>query len=394
MTSNNNNTMPDRPRPGFTTTALSIDNIQDGNDKSTTGYSIRLPKKITSIGTWNVRTLNRTGKIEELTNELSRYKWDIVGLSETRLNSCGELTTNEGHKIYYSGREKHQEGVGFIVRKELINAVLNYTTISNRVISIRLKASPINITIIQIYAPTSTYNDEEIEQFYETVDNTIQESHKKNILIVQGDFNAKIGSDENEEWAECVGRFGIGVRNDRGQRLLEFAGKHRLVAANTLFPYKKSRCTTWHSPNGEVYNQIDYILTPQRFKSSIIRTSTRTYPGADINSDHDLVLYNMKLKLKVNRKPKTTRIRFDVNKLTNGKTADNYKDELEKQLKELDIHKYDLTTSYKKIEDILIDSATRTIGKYRRKNNHGSQTTYFICAMKDDLLNQLKIRTI
>ena len=75
----------------------------------------------------------------------------------------------------------------------------------------------------------------------------------------------------------------------------------------------------------------------------------------------------MKLKLKVNKKPKTTRIRFDVNKLTNGKTADNYKDELEKQLKELDIHKYDLTTSYKKIEDIIIDSARRTIGKYRRK---------------------------
>ena len=184
---------------------------------------------------------------------------------------------------------------------------------------------------------------------------------------MQGDFNAKIGSDANEEWAECAGRFRIGVRNDRGQRLLEFAGKHRLVAANTLFPHKKSRCTTWHSPNGEVHNQIDYILMPQRFKSSIIRTSTRTYPGADINSDHDLVLCNMKLKLKVNRKPKTTRIRFDLNKLTNGKTADNYKDELEKQLKELDIHKYDLTTSYNKIEDIIIDSATRTIGKYRRK---------------------------
>ena len=75
----------------------------------------------------------------------------------------------------------------------------------------------------------------------------------------------------------------------------------------------------------------------------------------------------MKLKLKVNRKPKTTRIRFDVNNLTNGKTADSYKNELEKQLKELDIHKFDLTTSYKKIEDIIIDSATRTIGKYRRK---------------------------
>ena len=139
MTSNNNNTIiPDRPRPGLTMNAsiliMSIDNIQDGNDKSTTGYSIRLHKTITSIGIWNVRILHITGKIEELTNELRRYKWDIVGISETRLNGCGELTTNECHKIYYSGRGKHQDGVGFIVRNELINAVLNYTTISSRVI--------------------------------------------------------------------------------------------------------------------------------------------------------------------------------------------------------------------------------------------------------------------
>ena len=75
----------------------------------------------------------------------------------------------------------------------------------------------------------------------------------------------------------------------------------------------------------------------------------------------------MKLKLKMDRKPKTTRIRFDVNKLTNVKTEDNYKEELEKQLKELNIRKYDLITSYKKIEDIIIDTATITIGKYRRK---------------------------
>ena len=88
--------------------------------------------------------------------------------------------------------------------------------------------------------------------------------------------------------------------------------------------------TTWHSPNGLVHKQIDYMLTPQHFKSSIIRTSTRIYPDADINCDHDLVLCNMKLKLKVNRKTKTTRIRFDVNKLTNGKTAENFKDVFEK----------------------------------------------------------------
>ena len=86
------------------------------------------------------------------------------------------------------------------------------------------------------------------------------------------------------------------------------------------------------SHNGEVYNQIDCILTPQRFKYSIIRIITRTYPGVDINSDHDLVLFNMTLKLKVNRKLKTTRKQFDVNKLTNENTADNYKTNWENNL--------------------------------------------------------------
>ena len=95
MTSNNNNTIIlDWPRPGLTTTELTIDNIQDGNDKSTTIYSIRQPQIITSIGTWNIITLNRTVKIEELTNEISRYKWAVECLAETILNGCGELMTN------------------------------------------------------------------------------------------------------------------------------------------------------------------------------------------------------------------------------------------------------------------------------------------------------------
>ena len=80
-----------------------------------------------------------------------------------------------------------------------------------------------------------------------------------------------------------------------------------IVAENTSFPHKKSRCTTWYCPNSELHNQIDYILTPQRFKSSIIRTSTRTYPSEDINSDHDLVLCNMKYR-KINQQ-----IRKDMN---------------------------------------------------------------------------------
>ena len=124
------------------------------------------------------------------------------------------------------------------------------------------------MTLIQVYAPTTSHSDEEIEEFYETIEQTISHSPKKDSLIVQGDWNAKVG--KNTIWNGCVGRFVTGIINDRGQRLLEFAERYKLVIANNLHPHKNSRISTWHSPNRQVHNQIDYILTSQRFKSSRI----------------------------------------------------------------------------------------------------------------------------
>ena len=91
-----------------------------------------------------------------MTHELNRYRWDVIGLSEVRWTGFGELTTTDGHKIWYSGDDTaHQHGVAFIVKKENVNAVIGCTPISSRLISIRIAASPHNITIIQAYAPTS-----------------------------------------------------------------------------------------------------------------------------------------------------------------------------------------------------------------------------------------------
>ena len=212
MTTTKQHTMPDRSRPGTTTIALPIGTNQDVSDKLATGIqqqqqhninnlnkTMKMPKTITTIGTWNVRTLRRIGKMEELMKELSRYKWDIIGLAETRITGNGELNTEEGHRLYYSGQEKHYEGVGFMIRKELINSVLNYTAVSSRIISIRIKANPINITIIQVYAPTASYSDEYTEKFYENIENTIKHIPKKDFIIIQGDFNAKVGENSHAD---------------------------------------------------------------------------------------------------------------------------------------------------------------------------------------------------
>ncbi|XP_071479660.1 craniofacial development protein 2-like [Diadema antillarum] len=109
------------------------------------------------------------------------------------------------------------------------------------------------VGLCEAYAPTSRHDDEEVEEFYDQLEDTIAKVQKNDLMIVQGDWNAKVGPDAYENWAGTVGRFGIG--HDRGLRLLKYAKSHCLTLANTLHPHKWSRTVVWHSPNGQVHNQ-------------------------------------------------------------------------------------------------------------------------------------------
>lgn len=169
---------------------------------------------------------------------------DIIGPAEVRWIGFGE-TTNDGHKIWYSGEDtKHEYGVGFIVRKAVTVCILSCTPISNRIISIRVSAKPKNVTIIQVYAPTSDHEDQEVEAFYEQVENVTKKVPKKDIIIIQGYFNAKIGPHVFEIWIGTVSQYGTSETNDRGLRALEFASSQRLTIANTLYQHKISCRTT------------------------------------------------------------------------------------------------------------------------------------------------------
>ena len=123
------------------------------------------------------------------------------------------------------------------------------------------------------------------------------------------DWNAKIGS---QETPGVTGKFGLGVQNEAGQRLIEFCQENTLIIANTLFQQHKRRFYTWTSPDGQHRNQIDYILCSQRWRSSI--QSAKTRPGADCGSDHEHLIAKFRLKLK--KVGKTTRpFRYDLNKI-------------------------------------------------------------------------------
>ena len=131
----------------------------------------------------------------------------------------------------------------------------------------------------------------------------------KNVIFILGNWNAKVGS---QETSGVTGKFGLGVRNEAGKRLTEFCQENALVIAGTLFQQHKRRLYTWTSPDGQHWNQIDYILCNQRWRICIQSAKTRL--GADCGSDHELL--TAKFRLKLRKVWKTTRpFRYDLNQI-------------------------------------------------------------------------------
>ena len=177
-------------------------------------------------------------------------------------------------------------------------------------ISVHFQGKPFNITVNQVYAPTSNAEEAEVEWFYEDLQYLLELTPKRDVLFIIGDWNTKVGS---QEMPGVTGKFSLGVQNEAGQRLIEFCQENTLGhSKHPLFQQHKRRLYTWTSPHGRHQNQIDYILRSQRWRSSI--QSAKTRPGADCGSDHELLIPKFRFKLK--KVGKTTRpFRYDLNQI-------------------------------------------------------------------------------
>ena len=143
------------------------------------------------------------------------------------------IFNSDDHYIYDCGQESlRRNGVAIMVNKRVGNLVLGCNLKIDRMISVRFQGKPFNIMVIQDYAPTSNAEDAEVEQFYEDQQDLLELTHKKDVLFIIGDWNAKV---ESQETPGVTGKFGLGVGNEAGQRLIEFSQENALVTANTLF---------------------------------------------------------------------------------------------------------------------------------------------------------------
>ena len=229
-------------------------------------------------------------KFEVVKQGMARVNTNIVGISKLKWTRMGEFNSDD-HCIYYCGQESlKRNGVAIMVNKRARNAVLGCNLKNDRMISVRFQGKPFNITKIQVYAPTSNA-EAEVERFYKDLQNLLELTPKKDVLFIIRDWNAKVGS---QETPGVTGKFGLGILNEAGQRLIKFCQENVLVITNTLFQQHKRRLYTWTPPDGQHQNQIDYIFCSQKGEDlysqqkqdqelTVAQTMNSLLPNSDLN---------------------------------------------------------------------------------------------------------------
>ena len=169
---------------------------------------------------------------------------------------------------------------------------MQYSNLKNdRMTSVHFQGKPFNITVIQVYAPTSNAEKAEVEQFYEDLHDLLELTPEKDVLYIIGDRNAKVGSQEIPEVAR---KFGLGVKNEAGQRLTEFGQENALVIANTLLKQHKRRLYTWTSLDGQHETRLIiffaakdgealYSQQKQDWELTLAQIMNSLLPNSDLN---------------------------------------------------------------------------------------------------------------
>nr|KAG5701327.1 hypothetical protein BaRGS_006101 [Batillaria attramentaria] len=202
---------------------------------------------------------------------MHRYNLKLLGLCETRWTGTGRTRLTSGDTILYSGHEDgqpHMHGVALLMTPEATQALLSWEPVSPRILSARFNSKGRKVTILQCYAPTNMADEEEKENFYEQLQAVLDKAPRRDLKILMGDLNAKVGTD-NTDRELIMGKHGTGTQNENGELFTEFCTTNDLVIGGTIFPHKTIHKTTWTSPDGRTVNQIDHITIGRNLKESV-----------------------------------------------------------------------------------------------------------------------------
>jgi len=344
------------------------------------------------IASWNVRTMYESGKCHQVLEEMKRYRLDILGISESHWIRFGRKPLGTGEQILYSGREEkpHREGVALIISRQASKTFLGWEPHGARILRASFAAfstnrkkkrrKKINLNIVQVYAPTNDADDEEKDEFYNRLQGVVDKLPGKDVNIIMGDANAKVGEDPTG-YERIMGKHGLGRMNENGERFANFCSTNRLTIGGTIFPHKRIHKATWRSPDGVTENQIDHFCISSKFRRSL--QDVKVARGADAASDHHLLLAILKLKLKsYNKNRGTNRPKYEVGHLQSGK-KEEFGISLRNRFQPLELLDDDVETHWMKIKDVFTATCEEVLGK--RTKAHKEWIT-------QETLDKIKVR--
>ena len=310
------------------------------------------------------------GKRAQVLAEMQRNKLHILGISETHLNQSGQQHLATGELFIFSGHNEdgpHREGVGLLISKTAKKTLRGWENLGPRIIraSFSTRNKNINMNIVQVYAPTNEAEEEDKEEFYNKLQAILTKLPNKDINIVMGDLNAKVGED-NRHYEQVMGKHGLGQINDNGDRLLACCVYNNLVIGGTIFPHKKIHKATWISPDGQTENQIDHFCINRKFRRSL--EDVRILRGADVGSDHHLVIAKVKIKLKKYKKENNgCRKKYQVNLLQDDNKKKDFQLELSNKFQALEnLEDLPIEEHWKEIKEIMTSTCSSVLGPKER----------------------------
>lgn len=239
------------------------------------------------------------------------YSISILVLSETRWMQAGKLVLSSRETVLFSGHVEdstpHSEGVALMLSREAAKSLIGWELVNSRIITAKFftKANNIKVSIIQCYAPTNDAEETRKEEFYSELQNVLDKERPKDITIVMGDFNAKIGPD-NTGYENVMDKHDLGEMNENGELFADLCALNELVIGGSIYPHKDIHKATWVSLDYVTDNQIDDFYISKKFRRTLQDVQVKR--GVDVASDHHLVLATLKLHLTCDTRPTGSRM--------------------------------------------------------------------------------------
>ncbi|KAK3570098.1 hypothetical protein QTP86_010972 [Hemibagrus guttatus] len=296
------NFIPDRSRPGLTTTAIGAVDLQGaGGNWATVGRRSRGGRRVhrqrekrkgksvgLRIGTLNVGTM--TGKGRELADVMERRKVDILCVQETRWKGSKARSIGAGFKLFYYGVDSKRNGVGVVLKEELVRNVLEVKRVSDRVMSLKLEIEGVMLNVVSGYAPQVGCKLEEKERFWSELDEVMESIPTGERVVIGADFNGHVGEGNTGD-EEVMGKFGVKERNLEGQMVVDFAKRMDMAVVNTYFQKREEHRVTYKS--GGRRTQVDYILCRRGNLKEI--SDCKVVVGESVARQHRMVVCRMTL---------------------------------------------------------------------------------------------------